>query len=256
LYVANESANEIDIFSRPSYQLVGHITQGVYEPEGIATDTNGDLYVTNLGSKNVTVYHKGATTPYRTLTLSFQPDDVAVTADGYVAVSDVAGGVDVYAPGASAPTRRLTSQLIANAAGCGVDAQDNVFVSGNDRASNPVVVEYKNLMGPGANLGLSGLVFPSGVIVDKSGALVVSDNFLPGVDVYAPGSKSPTTIVTGGSPNRSALNKTEHRLYVPESSYGVVNVYSYPGGALLKTISFSGSGNFISGTALSPAPPP
>lgn len=257
LYVSNEESSEIDVFSIPSDKLTGQITDGISQPEGIATDKNGNLYVADLGSDTVTVYPHGSTSPSQTLTESDGPDDVAVTEDGHVLAGDIDGGVDVYAPGASSPSSRLTNPDIGSVDGVGVDRHDNVYAAGENDSGGPVVVEFANMSGSGKNLNLTGLLGPTGALVDKKGNLVISDYELPGINIYPPGSTSPSaTIANSEDPDRSALNKKENLIYVPEAFNGSVNIYKYPSGTLLTTISLSGSSNFVSGTALSPAPKP
>jgi hypothetical protein len=78
LYLSDESDGIIDIFSVPAYSLVGQITSGIDQPEGIATDKKGNLYVSNLSGDTVTVYKHGQTSPSLTLTESNGPDDVAL----------------------------------------------------------------------------------------------------------------------------------------------------------------------------------
>lgn len=97
----------IEIFSVPKYLLVGQITDGIDGPEGIATDSRGNLSVANLYSGTVTVYPLGKSTRSLTLKVPTYPNDVAVEKNGYVLVGDQDGAVDVYPPGKIA-------QLVAN----------------------------------------------------------------------------------------------------------------------------------------------
>lgn len=261
LYVSNEGYGVIDVFSVPSYKIVGQIANGINQAEGLATDKKGNLYVSNLGSNTVTVYAQGSTTPKLTLTDSKGPDDVAVTKNGYVLAGDVDGGVDVYAPGQTKPETRLRSSDISSVYGVGVDSHNNAYASGINPSGSPVVIAYTNLSGSGTNLQLTGLVLASGVFVDKSSNVVVTDYQLPGVNIYPPGHTAPSaTIANSESPDRSALNGEETLIYVPEGLHNVVNIYDYPSGKLVKHITIidalCGYDNFVSATALSPAPKP
>jgi hypothetical protein len=249
LYVSDEGDGRIDIFSVPSYSLVGMITTGISQPEGIATDLKGKLYVSNLAGNTVTVYKQGQTSPSLTLTESNGPDDVAVAKNGYVLAGDVGGGVDVYPPGATSPSARLTnSALNYGVYGVGVDSHNNVYA-----ATSTAVVEFANMSGGGTNLGLTGLVSASGVLVDNHGNLVVSDFGGGLIDIYPPGATSPSSTISISEPDRSAINKTENDLYVPQGANYDAAVLSYPSGSTVTTISI---GNFTSGTALAPAPKP
>jgi sugar lactone lactonase YvrE len=253
LYVSDEGQSIIEIFSVPKYKMVGEITSGLNEPEGIATDKKGNLYVSNLGANTVTVYKPGKTIPSLTLTESNGPDDVAVGSNGYVYAADVAGGIDVYPPGATSPSNRLTnSYLSSGALGVGVDASNNVYASGVG-PYGAAVVEFANASGSGTNLNLSGLEAPAGVLIDNNNDVVVSDFFVGAILIYPPGQTSPSSTISVSSPERSGINKAENEIYPPEANNYAVGVYDYPSGNLVTTISI---GSFTAGTALSPAPVP
>lgn len=259
LYVSDEGQGYVEIFKVPSYSMVGEITNGINEPEGIATDKKGNLYVSNLGANTVTVYKPGKTSPSLTLSETSGPDDVAVGSNGYVYAGDVEGGIDVYPPGATSPKTRLTSSDLAYVVyAVGVDRSNNVYGAGFG-AAGAAVVEYANASGSGTNLGLTGLENPSGVIVDDNNGprrrphVIVSDVGLNEILVYRPGQRSPARTITALGADRSALNKTENEIFVPEGSNDEVGVYDYPSGTLVTTIPI---GDFTSGTALSPAPAP
>ncbi|MGA9420505.1 MAG: hypothetical protein WBV40_15280, partial [Candidatus Cybelea sp.] len=70
LYVSDSADSVIDIFSVPNYSMVGQITDGINQPEGLATDETGNLYVSNLRGKTITVYQPGRTNPSLTLAVS------------------------------------------------------------------------------------------------------------------------------------------------------------------------------------------
>jgi hypothetical protein len=253
LYVSDEGDGRIDIYSVPAYSLTGQITSGIAQPEGIATDKKGNLYVSNLSGGTVTVYPPGQTSPSLTLTESSGPDDVAVAKNGYVLAGDVGGGVDVYPPGQTSPTARLTNAGIEYGVdGVGVDANNNVYAAGYGNAG-AAVVEFTNMSGSGTNLGLTGLVGPAGVLVDKHGNIVVSDYSNSLIDIYPSGQTSPSSTISVTNPDRSAINKKQNDIYAPQGANDTADVLSYPGGASVTSISI---GNFTSGTALSPAPKP
>jgi hypothetical protein len=253
LYVSDEGQGIVDIFSVPKYSLVGQITNGIDQPEGLATDKKGNLYVSNLSGNTITVYKPGATSPFLTLTESEGPDDVAVGSNGYVYAADSGGGVAVYPPGATSPTTRLTNSAIVSATGVAVDASNNVYTDGSTSNGGAVVVEYANASGSGANLGLTGLEEPSGVIVDKNNNVVVSDFGLSEILIYPPGQTSPSGTIAAPSADRSAINKAENVIYAGLGfNYGA-GVYDYPSGTLVTTIS---TGGFTAGAAISPAAAP
>jgi hypothetical protein len=258
LYVSDSIDGVIDIFSVPDYSLVGQITDGLDFPEGIATDKKGNLYVSNLFGNTVTVYPEGQTSPSVTLSEPDGPDDVAVAGNGDVLAGDTDGGVDVYKPGETSASSRLTNSNITSVSGIGIDGNDNVYAVGTYTFSNssgpqPAVVKYAALGSSGKNLKLSGLIEPAGALVDKHGNIVISDFKLPGVNLYKPGKKNPfATIASAGPADRIAINNKQNLIYVPQSTYGDVSIFKYPSGKLVQDIPISSGDGFASGTALSP----
>lgn len=252
LYVTDEGDGIVDVFALPSLSLVGQITTDISQPEGIATDRHGNVYVSNLGNNTVTIYHQGQTSPYLALTESSGPDDVAVASNLYVLAADVGGGVDVYAPGASSPSSRLTNSAISSVYGVGVDSHNNVYAAGFGGAG-AVVVEYTNMSGSGTNLGLTGLSDPAGVLVDNHSNLVVSDIGASLIDIYPPGMTAPSSTISVTSPDRTSINNLENTLYVPQGGNDTVDILSYPAGSPLGSLGLT---NFVSGTATAPAPVP
>ncbi|MBV9720192.1 MAG: hypothetical protein JOZ77_12805 [Candidatus Eremiobacteraeota bacterium] len=250
LYVADTSGNLINVYSLPKYTLTAQITDGVDEPEGITTDKKGQLYVTNYGYDTITIYKTGTTKAALTLDESDGPDDVAVASNGYVAAGDLDGGVDVYKPGAVKPYERLTNPAIRLVIGVGIDAKNNVYAAGLSSGSTAAVVEYANMTGAGTNLQLAGLSSPAGVLIDEHGDIVISDFGAGVIRIYPPGASEPSSSISVGSPERSALNSKENLIYVPQQ-YNGLSVLTYPDGALLKTVAGTARG-----AALSPAPKP
>jgi hypothetical protein len=256
LYVSDEGDDVIDVFSVPGYSLVGQITDGIDQPEGIATDKNGYLYVSNLAGYTVTIYPPNSTSPSLTLTESNQPDDVSVTTKGYVLVGDLDGGVDIYPPGATSPSRRLTNSAVsAGVLGVGADAESNAYTAGNASAFRypPAIVEFKKLKGAGTNLDLSDLSDPAGVLIDKNSNVVVSDYGRDEILIYQASSTSPSSTISVDTPDRSSVNKAENLIYVPQGIYDDVEVLDYPSGTPVTTVPIGG---FTTGAALAPAPKP
>jgi hypothetical protein len=250
LYASNKEGSVIDIYSVPGYSKVGEISNGIEEPEGIATDKNGNLYVANTDGDSVTIYKPETTSPYRTLIQSHGPDDVAVATNGYVLAGDLAGGVDVYTPGETSPSARLTNPGISIVRGVGVDANNNVYAAGTNPSLEGVVIEYTDMSGGGRNLGLQDLELPLGVLIDKNDNVVVSDVGAGEILIYPQGETSPSSEISVSGPHRSAFDQNENLIYVPQGSGGDVDVLDYPSGTGVTSFSI---GDFASGTALSPA---
>lgn len=256
LYVSNSGDERIDVFSLPKYHRVGKITNGINQPTGIAIDEAGNLYVSSVDADTVTIYKHGKSTPSLTLT-GYAPEDVAVAKNGDVLAGGSAGVIDVYEPGAKSPSRRLTNPALAQVFGVAVDGANNVYAAGYGYGSgySPVgtVVRFAKISGPGKNLGLTGLRFPIGVLVDAHGNIVVSDYDANAIKIFPPEHTSASATISVTDPEHFALNGEENQIFVAQGSTRLVSDFTYPGGL---RVSWKSVGGFTDGTALYPAAKP
>jgi serine/threonine-protein kinase len=238
LYVSDTTANAVTAFDPASGASLYSITSGLAGPYGLALDKFGNLYVTNSGGGNVTVYALGATTPSRTLVDSGQaPTDVAVRSDGTVYVSNIGGNVAVYPPGANSPSYTLTNSNLLRCYGVALDKSGSVYVSGRDGGDASHVIKFKKNKTTGTDLGLTGLTLAYGLVLDAFNNLVVVDTLAPDVAIYAAGATSPFVVFGNtGQPSFAAFDKARRNLYVGDLFGDDVAVYQYPSGALVKTI--------------------
>jgi hypothetical protein len=230
--------------------LVGQITDGIDQAEGVAVDTKGNLYVANLDSNTVTVYGPRKTKPSLTLNVPHPPLDVAVGSNGYVYVGDKAG-VDVYPPGATSSSRRLTNSSLTEVAGVAVSSSNDVYAaggSGNSSYPTPAVVEFAKAKGSGKNLGLTGLSGRLPGVIVTGNDLIVTDFDAGEILTYPLGHTSPSSTISVYEPVRPALTKAEHKIYVPSTNSGDTGVYDYPSGTFVTNIQGGDTG-----AAFSPA---
>ena len=231
-------------------------------PVGIASDSNGDLYVSDQGNEEVrTVSPSGATATlagYHYVLAGadgtggnarfFRPDCSVVDSSGNVFVADtgehtirkitpggavttIAGtaGIPGFADGTGAAAR------FRQPAGITVDGSDNVYVAdtGNDtiRKITPagVVTTIIGTAGvPGSSDGTGAAASfnsPTGIVIDGSGNLFVADTVNCSIRKITSGGVVTTVAGTVGVPGQ--LNGT-----------GAVARFSYPSG-----LAIDGSGN-------------
>lgn len=248
LYVSDVADAVVNVYDVPGYTLAGRI-KGIEQPEGIATDPKGNLYVTDLLGNKVWIFKSGKTKPFLTIT-DRGPDAVAVAPNGDVLVGDIDGGINIYPPGQTTAQARLTNSAATDVDCIAVDANENVFAGGSNSAYIGSVVEYKKMKGSGTNLGLTGLQVPGSVLLDKTGDLVVSDYETSLISIFPPGKTAPSSTISVPSPNGSSFNHSRTKLYVPESTSGQVAFLRYPSGMHAGALQISSS--FIVGTAFYP----
>jgi sugar lactone lactonase YvrE len=256
LYVADQGPNAVDIFSEKgsNQQPIGQITEGVSGPNGLFVDHKRNLYVCNFGNGTVTVYPPGAISPSKTLTGAGSPIDVVVDKKGNVFVSNFAGSTNgtvlEYAKGATAPTKTVVQFGAGSfSEGLAFDEQGNLYVAFNSAGGG--VLEFTASNPSGTNLGIR-VGYVGGMTIDKSGDILLVDQNLPGVDVFAPGQ---TTPLHQYKPSQLAydvaLDKKNNNLYVSDAFQPPsVNELSYPAGTVVDTI--TGTLETAFGVATSP----
>jgi sugar lactone lactonase YvrE len=250
------------------------ITDGISNPNGIATDTAGNLWVANLSSNEVIEYAKGSSTPEFTISNGMNgPYDVKVDGFGnvFVAMDGEYGGSDTvveYAAGTAVPIYTWSVP------------QSNMQITGI-ALTNPTLkgetgvyaLEYQNV-GSGAEGGLLAC-FPGGsntvcthltnylygqtggITIASQGArkpfeFLAADTYLPGIDETIPNPPSVKRLIMTGVPQGLTLNAKGSRLFVADETYGSVNEYTFP--ANKPTVTFSGSGKSqLIGVATSPS---
>ncbi len=237
------------------------ITNGISNPQGLAVDSLKQLYVTNQGPANdVTVYPPGKSKP--SITYSSQyfsgPNAVAIGKDGTVYVSNFFNGTVVeFPPGQQAPSLTITLpngglNQPAGPQGLALDASNNLYVAYNGYFSGGFVEKYPPGSANGTDTGIS-LINVGGISVDKSGDIVLVDRGNNVVDVFLPGSTTPSQTISGfQAPNQLAFLGSFKQLVVTDEGAHQIDVFSYPAGTLLSQSPFLSYQDV--GVAVAPAP--
>lgn len=271
LYVANPFTATIDIFAvkhHLQYDLVGRISDPD-GPDGIATDADGNLYVTDEGvaTEGVTpgdikFYPKGSTEYTRLIVpADWVPFDIAVGGDGTLYVANIApvgyfspGSVSIYPPKASLPSRVLN---LKNFQVLGITLHRHtktIYVSyAATGGGGGRVAEFRRARGNAIDLGVS-YPEPWGILEDGSNELLVCDG-AGTIEVYAESDGHLVRQIP--VPNGAmwlAFNESRSRLYV--SNFETVEILSYPAGKVLGSINNQGWSKTSYPTGLADWPPP
>ncbi len=270
LYVANYTGS-ITVYSAnatgnamPTAAIAGNNT-GLNFPYGIARDTAGRLYVTNLGAspEAVTVYGADATgnaAPIATIAgsntgLHDAEGGIPVDAAGRLYVpnigsTDSGDTITVYASGAGGnvtPTATIagTNTGLSAPFGVALDAAGQVYVANAGRSGNGSITVYTpgatGNVTPTATIagGNTGLTSPLSIALDAAGQLyvmnvtIVSNVAYYKVTVYAAGATgniAPIRLIGGGntglsSPLGMAVDAVG-RLYVANQGNSSITVYA------------------------------
>jgi len=259
LFVSSYWLDYVSIYcvtgKRQNQAPIGAITAGIRGPEGAATDAKGNLYVANTPSNTVTEYAAGTTNVSFTYSQGLSsPGAVAVDDKQNVYVTNLgAGSVAIFPQGTNSQSATLTG--IPYPIDVAVDAKDDAYVTSYTTSfSNGIVLEYPAGKSQGSDLGIDTGV-PGGIVLDKSGDIVTADQRLPGILVFPPGSTSPSKTFAQSmyNPISVRFDHSESRIFVGDSVDNAVDVFGYPSGKLVDTITDGVDGP--EGVALYPAAP-
>ncbi len=173
------------------------IGSGFNHPQGVAVNSSGDVFVADSGNNDVKEVEPDGT--IETIGSGFNnPTDLVLDSSGDLFVADIGSGtVKEITPGPGGSIVTIGAGF-SDPAGVAVDAEGDVFVA--DSISNDV---YEITPGPNSTTvtvgtGLSG---PTGVAVDSFGDVFVANFGSSDVDELAPNGTI-TTVATGlSNPN-------------------------------------------------------
>ncbi len=244
-YVSNLGANAVEVFRQRgrAQQPIATITNGITFPDGLTTDSKGNLYVADSGQYNgkwvVQRYSPGATSPGKTYATDLsEPTDTAVANDGTIYIANFnyagAGWVAVYPKGNLSKEYRLSDFSGGAPLSIALDAKQNLYVmyALNDHGGS-AVNEYEPGSKTGKNLNLS-FAYGGGIQVDSAGNVLVVQQVRPSeILVFPPGETQPSQSITlpnGGAPFNIALNRGSKLLFAGDTIGNVVDRFAYPSG--------------------------
>jgi hypothetical protein len=131
LYVADESANDVEVYSYPDGKLKGTLT-GFQTPSGVCSNKAGDVFILNGNGTSVEVYAHGGSSPIRTLNLPGYPElncSVDPTTGNLAlgVLGGTCGECFVVFPGGSGTETTYTPSGQNGLPGCGYDNNGNLF---------------------------------------------------------------------------------------------------------------------------------
>jgi hypothetical protein len=257
----SDAENEVvDIFNTAGKQTA-QLT-GLSEPQGLGSDSKGNLYVANTGTSQVLVYTAFKGSPKSYSTSGYYPAGVAVDSKGNIGVTEICntascgqGGISFIVKG---KIHTLTSSAITRVYFGGFDSKGNFFADG-ENSSGYAVVEVKGGATGKSITPLSGFSFefPGGVNVEKNGDICVGDQEGPITCYSLKGTTLSPKSTTSLSPESDAVgwtfNSTEKDVWDADAGLDQSNEYKFPaGGSSIKTLTPSPAGEPI-GVALNPA---
>jgi hypothetical protein len=246
------------VFSGHPLKYARTITNGIGGPQGLALNSNSQLFVANFTTSTITIYNKGGSSPVRTLSRALNlpwrlavssKGDVYVDAENHVNIyinsrqnkfkriksvptgiaidsSDNAyvaaeGIILVFPPGVTKPTRTITEGL-NNPGPLAIDAQGNLYVANLNPSPCGDVTIYDAATGVLENTLTSGVCAPASFAFDSSDDVCVGnydDRGTPDVTMYAASTGALMKTITNGIIEPLALTvDPSNNLYVANTA--------------------------------------
>lgn len=174
-YSCQTKASDCTVYDQNG-KIIGALTSGIANPEGITVDSKGNLFIANGGASNVLEYARGGITLIKTLADPNQsPREVAVAPSGTVAVSGngisgsgPATSVSVYVGGATTPSYFLNDSSAVAGTGITFDRSGNCYWSIITSTGGTQIDEFTGCSGSAQNLGIS--PSPGSVVIGTGAA--------------------------------------------------------------------------------------
>ncbi|MBV8531031.1 MAG: hypothetical protein JO104_06910, partial [Candidatus Eremiobacteraeota bacterium] len=145
LYVSDQLFNNVYVFSYPALEPLETLT-GFNFPEGLCSDTRGNVFITDLLAQRIIEYAHGGSKPIATLSGSGYPQGCSVDpVTGNLAVADYGssgspGNVAVFHRARGRPVLHIDPNMISFG-NCGYDDSGNLFADGQKYGNAPGLVE-------------------------------------------------------------------------------------------------------------------
>jgi hypothetical protein len=259
IFVSDAVNNVVNIYN-PAGKQLAQLT-GFSEPQGLATDSKGNLYVADTANSRVQIYAPPYTKTPKSLSDSGQyPAGVSVKIVGkvtYVAVTNIIstsggpGSVTIYKNGKAGAA--ISSSDFGRVYFDSFDASGNLYIDGENGSTGAVEVgEIAGATGKGKTIKTlstkNSIEFPGGVEVTTKGLIAIGDQDADAVYSYkAPvkgslGNPAHTTPVTGSSDAVTfAFTSTNADLWTADAGNEDSAEFAYPkGGSALHSIPVTG----------------
>jgi sugar lactone lactonase YvrE len=155
----------------PVYPVTTLVSSGLTNPQGVAVDGQGNLYIADTGDNAIKEWSAGT---LQTLSNAQNaPAAAAVDGHGNVYIADTGNHAIEVFNAANNPTLSSLVSGLSNPSGAAVDGQGNVYFSDT---GNSVIDEWNAANGMITPPSLSGLSNPTGVAVDAEGNVYFADS--------------------------------------------------------------------------------
>ena len=224
------------IFSTPRDKQTAQLT-GFSQPQGLALDTAGNLYVADTGNSRIQVYAAGFKgTPTTINDPGESPASVAIDSNGNLGVTNIlttsggAGSVSFFNKGGTLLST-LSNADFAKVIFDAFDEKGNLFIDGTNASGAFVAGEIVGgVSGKAISILTTGnsVGYPGGIAISSKGKIAVDDQENIEIFTYKPpvngslGMPIATTPLTGaGDPISFAFTRTDKNIWVADAAGGL-----------------------------------
>jgi hypothetical protein len=234
IVVSDASDNVVDVFNAKGRQTA-QLT-GFSQPQGLALDTAGNLYVADTGNSRIQVYAAGFKgTPTTINDPGESPASVTIDSKGNLGVTNILTTSD--GPGSVSFFNKSGTLLmtLSNAAFAKVifdafDDEGNLYIDGTNASGAFVAGEVVGgvsgkaitILATGNSVG-----YPGGIAISSRGKIAIDDQENLTIFTFNPpvkgslGMPIATTPLTGaGDPISFAFTRTNNRIWVADAAHG------------------------------------
>jgi sugar lactone lactonase YvrE len=243
VFISDAANNVVNIYNTSGKQLA-QLT-GFAEPQGLATDAKGNLYVADTENSRIVIYAP----PYKKITKTLSdsgqyPAGVSVFNNGAVigvtniiSTSGGAGSVTIYKKYKAG--KAISNSNFARVYFDAFDGNGNLYIDGSNSNGGVEVGEIAKATTTGNKIATlttkNTIEFPGGVQVTTKGLIAIDDQ--EGAAVYS--YKAPSKGSLGNPTATTPLTGSD--LWTADASNEDSAEYAYPkGGSAVKTISVTG----------------
>ncbi len=241
LYVSDSGTDDVQVYGWPKPLSPVATLTGFNEPQGLCNDGKS-AYVANTGVHNIVVYAAGATSPSRSIPdpdgypvgCSFDPASGGLAVVNIINDSYGQGSIDIYRNAKGKP-HNVTAKKLFEPYAAQYDGSGNLFIVGTNSSYVPELAELR------ANTKHVTIVCPSFDLGAFPGELGWDGRYI--VLTGMKGSKRGLYRLNGCKPidfipigGFGEFYIYGNRIIVPDPGSADVEIYSYPKGRLISTI--------------------
>jgi hypothetical protein len=247
LYVSDQGANTVDVFSYPGDALLGSLS-GFDIPQGLCVDGAADVFVADLNNSRVREYAHGSITPKATLqdpgyspvSCSIDPTTGNLAVGNISGSGGVSGNVAIYKGAIGSPIAYYSAPSLFQVFFCTYDASGNLWVDGQSSSSEFDLAELKKGSKKFTHIFVNQTFHEAGGVQWVGKYLAIGD--IPVDTIYrflVTGDKATSVggVALSGAGEVVQYLVASGKLIGPDFSNKDVGIWNFPaGGTALKTI--------------------